>query len=108
MVLPMFWIKYIALLFYEVVIANFQVAKIVLNPKLDIKPMVIEYESKLSESMLLTILANSITLTPGTMTVGIEGKKLQVHCLRKFYAESLQGNKFEKQLLKIESLIRNY
>jgi multicomponent Na+:H+ antiporter subunit E len=54
--------------------------------------------------MFLTILANSITLTPGTMTVSIDKNVLDIHCLNKNYEDSLKDNLFEKMLLKIEGV----
>lgn len=96
------WALYILILFKEVLIANIQVAIIALSPKMAIKPHIVDYRSELKGEMFLTILANSITLTPGTMSVDIIGSDFKIHCLNENYAESLNGNIFEKMLLKIE------
>lgn len=98
------WILYIVLLVKEVAIANIQVAIIVLSPKMNISPRIVKYESKLKGDMFLTILANSITLTPGTMTVSIDKNILDIHCLNKDYEDSLENNLFEKMLLRIEGV----
>ena len=50
-------------------------------------------------------LANAITLTPGTITVAMEGGELTVHCLRPELAEGLDDLIFEKKLLKIEEAL---
>ncbi len=96
------WIKYGAVLFVEVVKANIQVASITLSRKMDVEPMVVSYTSRLSDTWLLTILANSITLTPGTMTVDIEKSQLTIHCLNRHYSESLSDMSLEKLLYDIE------
>lgn len=96
------WALYIVILFKEVLIANIQVAIIALSPKMAIQPHIVDYQSELKGEMFLTILANSITLTPGTMSVDIVGSKFKIHCLNENYALSLKGNIFEKMLLKIE------
>lgn len=96
------WGLYIIDLIKEVIIANVQVAKIVLSPKMNINPRIVNYKSSLKGEMFLTILANSITLTPGTMTVDLHGSEFQIHCLNDDYAMGLVGNCFERTLLKIE------
>lgn len=96
------WIKFIGVLFIEVVKANIQVAKITLSMNMDIEPHIVNYKSKLNDEMLLTILANVITLTPGTMTVDIKGNELLIHCLNKEYSESLNGMILEDMLCRIE------
>lgn len=98
------WGLYIVLLLKEVVVANVQVAMIALSPRLDITPHIIQYESDLEGELLLTILANSITLTPGTMTVDIKGRMLKIHCLNEAYAAGVQRNDLEKLLLRIEGV----
>ncbi|MDK2866449.1 MAG: multicomponent Na+:H+ antiporter subunit [Clostridiales bacterium] len=96
------WIAYLGILFFEVVKANFQVAAIALSKNMDVAPEVVPFESVLQDPWLLTILANSITLTPGTMTVTMTGNQLRVHCLNRRYAEGLKGMHMEKLLHEIE------
>lgn len=63
---------YLLVLFWEMLKANLNVVMIVVNPYLPIKPGFIRIKSKLKEDASLTVLANSITLTPGTLTVDID------------------------------------
>ena len=49
------------------------------------------------------LLANSITLTPGTITVAVDGDKFIVHCLDKTLAEGIESSVFVKLLEKIEA-----
>lgn len=68
-------------LFWEIVKANWDVLKRVFNPKLPIDPRITSFESYLESDIARTVLANSITLTPGTVTVDIDGSRFYVHCL---------------------------
>jgi multicomponent Na+:H+ antiporter subunit E len=76
-----YFIKYVFVFIFELIKANFDVARIVINPKLPINPGIVEVESKLTSDFAKMILANSITLTPGTLTVDIIDNKLFVHWL---------------------------
>lgn len=74
---------YIVKFVWEMIKANVNVAAIVLHPKRPIKPGIIKIRTGLKTDAALTILANSITLTPGTFTVDIDpaGQELYIHCL---------------------------
>jgi multicomponent Na+:H+ antiporter subunit E len=64
--------------------------RIVLDPKLPISPQIIKFKSDLPHDVALTTLANSITLTPGTLTVDIdENKTYYIHCLTKKHGDQL-------------------
>lgn len=68
--IQIFWfIVYICVLLYNIIKANFDVAYRVLHPDMPIHPGVVKVKTKLKGAMALTVLANSITLTPGTHTV---------------------------------------
>lgn len=96
------WFMYFFRLLIEVIKANLQVAMIALSKNMAVAPEVVPYHSDLKDPWLLTILANSITLTPGTMTVDIEGRDLLIHCLNKSYVESLNHMKMADLLMRIE------
>lgn len=98
------YMLYLLLLLKEIVIANISVAKIVLSPRIKISPCIVRLKTQLKSNMKRTILANSITLTPGTLTVQLIEDELVIHCLRQEYIPSLIHSKFEKLLLKIEVL----
>lgn len=93
---------YLLLLLKEIVIANISVAVIVLSPRMNISPCIVRLKTQLKSSLHRAILANSITLTPGTLTVQLNEDELVVHCLVKEYIPDLIHSKFEKLLLKIE------
>jgi multicomponent Na+:H+ antiporter subunit E len=95
-------LSYAALLLFEIVKASFAVMRIVLNPKYDIHPQLITFRTPLKTTIAQNILANSITLTPGTISVLVEGDKLTVHCLDRSLAEGVEDLVFQRRLLKIE------
>lgn len=99
------WIVFVFILLLEIIKANFQVAMIVLSRHMNVQPEMIYFESELKDELLLTVLANSITLTPGTMTVDIEGSKLLIHCLNREYAEGVKDMHLERKLIQIERKI---
>jgi len=76
----LFWfLVYILYFFYFVFKANLDVLYRVLHPDLPINPGIVKVRTTLTTDLGKTILANSITLTPGTLTVDIEGEYLYVH-----------------------------
>lgn len=72
---------YIPWLLWQIVIASLQVAAVVLNPKLPANPSFVRFRTRLPNIASRVILANSITLTPGTITVELEGDEFLVHSL---------------------------
>jgi multicomponent Na+:H+ antiporter subunit E len=70
---------YIPYLVYYIFIANLDVAYRVLNPNLPINPGIVKVKTNLKNEFAKTILANSITLTPGTLTVEVDGADFYVH-----------------------------
>ncbi|HNR67414.1 MAG TPA: Na+/H+ antiporter subunit E [bacterium] len=78
-------LKYALIYFFhflwEMVKANFHVAYLVIHPMTPIKPGIVRIKTKLTGEIAQTVLANSITLTPGTLTVDIDPQKqlLYIH-----------------------------
>ncbi len=103
-----YWFHYLFIFFpYELIKANLQVAKAVLFPKSSLKPGIIAVPIDLKKDWAIALLANSITLTPGTITLDISAdrKTLYVHCLavenpREFALDIKQV--FEKKILRLE------
>jgi multicomponent Na+:H+ antiporter subunit E len=72
----------VAYIFYyikELVKSNVNVASIVLSPDLPLNPGIVKVRTKLKNPMGRMMLANSITLTPGTLTVDMDGEWLYIH-----------------------------
>lgn len=76
-------ISLILLFLYELVMSAWRVAILVLSPRLDIKPGIFKFPLTVESDMEITILANMITLTPGTLSVDVsEDKKfIYVHAI---------------------------
>lgn len=70
---------YIPIWVYYCILANLDVAKRVLSPKMPIKPGIVRFRTTLKTDLAKTMLANSITMTPGTMTVDIIGDEFYIH-----------------------------
>lgn len=70
---------YLGFFFKELMKANLRLAKIVASPSLPISPGFVKVRTKLKSPMGRLLLANSITLTPGTLTVEMEDEWLYVH-----------------------------
>ena len=83
--------RYIPWEFWQIVLANIDVAYRVLHPKMPIDPLIIEFETPLRSDFSLVTLANSITLTPGTITISVEPEKgaFRVHAIAKEPADAL-------------------
>lgn len=86
---------YLFKLIAEIIKANVDVAARVLDPRMPIHPGIIEYKSLLTEDVPQTMLANSITLTPGTLTVDIQGQTYYIHCLALEHGEDLTQRTLE-------------
>lgn len=74
-----FTIMYIFVFLTELIKANIDVTKRVLSPALPINPGIVKVETSLNSKMARLILANSITLTPGTFTIEIHENALYIH-----------------------------
>ncbi len=71
--------RYYGFFFRELIKSNFRLAAIVLSPSLPLQPGIVKVRTRLKSRMGRLMLANSITLTPGTLTVELEGEWLYVH-----------------------------
>ncbi|PLX03099.1 MAG: hypothetical protein C0594_11080 [Marinilabiliales bacterium] len=99
----LFTVAYIFIFLFELIKSNLDVAKRVVSPSLPINPGIIEVKTKLKSPMARMILANSITLTPGTLTIDIKGDSLFIHwidvcCDDQEKATQVIVSKFEKYL----------
>ncbi len=82
-------IVFLPTLFWEILKANITLAYIILHPQLPIEPRFDRVEAAVSDGLSVAVLANSITLTPGTLTVDAYGHSLLVHSLDANYREGL-------------------
>lgn len=78
---------------WEMVKANIHVAYLVVHPKVPVKPGIVKVRTELTKDAAITVLSNSITLTPGTLTVDVdpEGHHLYVHWIT-ILSEDIETN----------------
>lgn len=74
-------VVYVPYLFWEIFKSNVQIAAVILDPRMPIDPRLVRVKPAVWGALPMTTLANSITLTPGTLTVRIEGRELLIHTL---------------------------
>lgn len=94
---------YVVVLFVAIVRSNLDVARRVLSPTLRINPGIVRVNTRLKSPIARLILANSITLTPGTLTVHVEGEHIFVHWIDVQSTDAEQATReivagFEKHL----------
>lgn len=95
---------YICVLVWEIIKANFAVMKLMTASRYDLEPVLVKFRTNLKTRQTRVILANSITLTPGTITVSLEGNEYLVHCLDKELAEGMNHSIFVELLEKLERM----
>jgi len=91
-------------LLWEIFKANLDVARRILSPGLPISPRMIEVEAGQRTDLGLTIYANSITLTPGTVSVGVDGDRrtIRVHALTAEAAEGVESGVMDRRVTRVE------
>ncbi len=101
---PLF-VRYLWVLVEEIVKANICVLKIILSPELQPEPAVVYFDTRLRSGIARVMLADSITLTPGTITVSLEGNHYCVHCLDRELAQGLEDSVFVELLEEMENKV---
>ena len=96
---------YLPVFFWEMMKANFDVAYRVVHPRMPIRPGIVAIKTELKTDIGKLFLANSITLTPGTLTMDVRGEYLFIHWINLKdedieieKASKLIGGRFEKHL----------
>jgi multicomponent Na+:H+ antiporter subunit E len=89
-------LAYAPYLLWEIAKANLAIAYVVLHPRLPIDPEIVEFEAAVWGDLPVTTLANSITLTPGTLTVDVREREFHVHALTTSSKEDLLDGALER------------
>jgi len=89
-------IYYFPWLFWEIIKSNFDVALAIL--KNDVSPQIIHVQASQDSDLGRTIYGNSITLTPGTITIGLEGDTVDVHALLDKTAAGLETGDMDRRV----------
>ena len=92
---------YVPWLAIEILKSNLHVARVVLDPRLPIKPVMTRYQGHETDDLGRFVFANSITLTPGTITTGVYGREFEIHALT---TESIDGTEEGTMDRKVSSM----
>ena len=95
-------LAYIVYLACEVVKSSMAVLKLIWSPRLVPEPELISFKTDLRTDAGKVLLADSITLTPGTITVGVQGDKLLVHCLDTSFGMEEGSFEMERRVMRVE------
>ncbi|MBL6940705.1 MAG: Na+/H+ antiporter subunit E [Rhodospirillales bacterium] len=87
---------------WEIVKANIDVARVILDPKMPITPKVLNINTLQVTELGHVFYANSITLTPGTVTLGLENGALEVHALTPAAIEGLLSGEMDRRVHAVE------
>ena len=93
LVLLQLWrfLAYLPWLLSRIIMANIQVAYLVLHPKMPIDPGLLVFRTRMRKGIAQVTLANSITLTPGTITTSLENGQYIIHTLKRSLAGELES-----------------
>ena len=86
----------------EIIISNIAVAKIILSRKMPLQRCLVDVTANQKTSLGKVILANSITLTPGTVSVGLDGNQIAVHAISSNGAEEDISGEIDRRVCRLE------
>ncbi len=96
------FLGYLCWLGKEITKANIDVARIILNPTLPISPIMLRVPASQRSDVGKVIFANSITLTPGTVSVEVMDDEILVHAITKDAAEELARGEMDRRVSAVE------
>jgi multicomponent Na+:H+ antiporter subunit E len=94
-------VRFWAWLGKEIIRSSLEVTRVVLSPKLPISPTVTEFEAQSDHPVDRVILGNSITLTPGTLTLRIDGQHFFVHALTEEGARDIAEGEMDRRVSRL-------
>lgn len=100
------FVRYVIVLVLEIVKANFAVMHMILSEREEIEPMLVSFHCDMGNEVWQALLANAITLTPGTITVSLEHNDYVVHCLDAGLAEGMDDSVFVHMLQDMEHIAK--
>ena len=92
----------LAVLIFNIVKSNIEVARIVLSRKMPIDPGFVTIKNPLKKELNQALFGNAITLTPGTLTVDMNDEEIVIHGLVKEHVKHLDGSSLEKAFMALE------
>ena len=100
------FIVYIPWLLWEIILANVEIAYLVLSPKPLVDPQIVRFKNDLKTDLGIVTLAHSITLTPGTVTVEANKEEFIIHAIWQKSAEGIIGGEMQRKVKKIEGELK--
>ncbi len=85
-------------LVWEIIKANITVTRHILNPRLPISPTLVRVKATQKSALGKVVYANSITLTPGTVSIDVDGPTISVHTLTREAAEDLKRGEMDRRV----------
>lgn len=98
-------VQYIFILILEILKANIGAIKFIFRRIKKPNPLIFKFRTPLATETARVVLANSITLTPGTITVSLDEEIFTVHCLDASLAEGMQHSVLVRRLKRMEEVI---
>lgn len=98
------WLRFAAYcvrLVRDIVAAAVLVAEKVLDPRMPIDPVLVVHRARFDRAVSRIALANSITLTPGTLTVDVDGDEFVIHCLAEEFSAEIRDGTFERRIKRV-------
>jgi len=105
-ILQLYFIRFIPYgfwLIFQIIKSNIDVCKRILNPKLPISPRLVTVRSSQLSNFAKVVYANSITLTPGTISIDLDDSNIEVHSLSKIGAEGLKTGDMDRKITSAET-----
>lgn len=99
-----FMVGYLFVLIWEILKANLDTMKMIFTSRYEREPVLVTFHTNIKSPVLRVLLANSITLTPGTITVSLEDDKYVVHALDKDFVDGIEDSVFVRMLEKAERI----
>lgn len=93
---------YLPWLMKEIFVANVAVARIILAPRMAISPRIVVFHGSQQTDLGRVIYANSITLTPGTITIGVDGHDFEIHALTAADLETGEEDEMDRRCTWVE------
>ncbi len=100
------FIVYIPWLLWEIILANVEIAYLVLNPKPLVDPQLVRFKPDVKTDLGIVTLAHSITLTPGTVTVEATKEEFVIHAIWQKSADGIIGGEMQRKVKKIEGELK--
>ncbi len=95
-------VGYVPWLVWEVFRSNVRVARIILSPRIRVDPSIVHFRASQATDLGRFIYANSITLTPGTVTTGVTGDDMEVHAIVQSEIDGSEENDMNRRVAVLE------